>query len=118
MARRKKSAGDNGCAVVGIAVVGIVVLIVRFVSEHPVASLAGGTVVIGVTIWGVVLWRQKQAREARQAWELEVARSQEIARYHAMAPDEFERAPSLFSARGTAARKRRSPAAPVTWART
>ncbi|WP_439376578.1 restriction endonuclease [Amycolatopsis lexingtonensis] len=99
MARRKKSAGDNGCAVVGIAVIVVVVLIVRLVAAHPVASLVGGTAVLGVTIWGLVLWRRKQAREARQAWELEVARSQEIARYHVMAPDEFERALAFLCSR-------------------
>ncbi|NBH02700.1 restriction endonuclease [Amycolatopsis sp. SID8362] len=99
MARRKKSAGDNGCAVAGVAVIVVVGLVVKLVAAHPVASLVGGTAVIGLTIWGIVLWRRKRAREARQAWELEVARSQEIARYHSMAPDEFERALAFLCSR-------------------
>jgi restriction system protein len=99
MARRKKPSGDNGCAVVGIAVAGVVVLVARFVAAHPVASIVGGAVVLGVTIYGSVLWQRKQAREARQAWQLEFARSQEIARYHSMAPDEFERALAFLCSR-------------------
>ena len=76
MASRKKPGGANGCAVVGIAVAGAVVLIVRFVAAHPVASLVGGTAVLGATICGYVLWQRKHACEA----QLEFARSQEIAR--------------------------------------
>ncbi|WP_410606831.1 restriction endonuclease [Amycolatopsis sp. lyj-109] len=99
MARRKKPSGANGCAVVGIAVAGVMVLIVRFVAAHPVASLVGGAVVLGATIYGSVLWHRKQAREARQAWQLEFTRSQEIARYHSMAPGEFEHALAFLCSR-------------------
>ncbi|KDN18224.1 restriction endonuclease [Amycolatopsis rifamycinica] len=100
MARRKKAAATQGGAVAGIAVAGVVVLtIAKFVAAHPVASLAGCTAVLGAVICGTVLWRRRKAREARRAWEIEFARSQEIARYHAMAPDEFERALAFLCSR-------------------
>ncbi|MEV6829901.1 hypothetical protein [Amycolatopsis sp. NPDC051102] len=51
------------------------VLIVRFVAAHPVASLVGGTLVLGAAIYGSVLWQRKRAREAQRTWQLEVARS-------------------------------------------
>jgi len=70
----------------------VLISILGFVAAHPVTSLVGGAAVLSVTIYLLVLWQQRRAREAREAWQLGVARSQEIARYHAMGPDEFERA--------------------------
>ncbi|WP_284745470.1 restriction endonuclease [Amycolatopsis sp. RTGN1] len=102
MARRKKAASVGGCVLpaLGIAAVGAVAIsVLSFVSAYPVISLVGGAAVLGVTIYGLVLWQQRRARETRQAWELDVARSQEIARYHAMAPNEFERALAFLCAR-------------------
>ncbi|MEU4249463.1 restriction endonuclease [Amycolatopsis sp. NPDC026612] len=102
MARRRKAAGTGGCVApaLGVAAVGAVLVgALGFVAAHPVLPAVVGTVVLGVTLSGLVLWQQARARDARQAWQLEVARSQEIARYHAMAPNEFERALAFLCTR-------------------
>jgi len=77
----------------------VLISILGFVAAHPVTSLVGGAAVLSVTIYLLVLWQQRRAREAREAWQLGVARSQEIARYHAMGPDEFERALAFLCTR-------------------
>ncbi|MEU0794607.1 restriction endonuclease [Amycolatopsis sp. NPDC005961] len=102
MARGKRTAGAEGCVLpaLGIAAVGFVLIsVLGFVAAHPVTSLVGGAAVLGVTIYLLVLWQQRRARETREAWQLGVARSQEIARYHAMGPHEFEHALAFLCAR-------------------
>ncbi len=55
--------------------------------------------VISVTVYLLVLRHRTRARDAQERWELEVVRSQEIARYHAMGATEFEQALAFLCSR-------------------
>ncbi|WP_326956027.1 MULTISPECIES: restriction endonuclease [unclassified Amycolatopsis] len=102
MARKQNPVTGAGCAVAALGVFVVAVAaaaVLSVVAAHPVASIVTGSAVLGVTIYLLVLWQQSRARTARQAWELDVARSQEIARYHAMGSGEFERALAFLCTR-------------------
>ncbi|WP_027927966.1 restriction endonuclease [Amycolatopsis benzoatilytica] len=109
MARRRTQV--DGCTSVlalGIAagLLGGVVLVAGLVVAHPVISIVGFLAIAAAAVTGVVLRYRSRARAelarataARQAYELEVIRSQEIARYHMMGAPEFEEALAFLCAR-------------------
>jgi restriction system protein len=72
------------------------------ISAHPAVFAALCVLALAAAAGWVVWWwrrRQRMAVEARQQWEIEVARSTEIARYHAMSPKDFEHALALLCRR-------------------
>jgi restriction system protein len=102
VARKQNPVTGIGCVVaaLGVSVVAVAVAaVLSVVAAHPVLSIVIGSAVLGVTVYLLVLWQQSRTRVARQAWELDVARSREIARYHAMESGEFERALAFLCTR-------------------
>lgn len=96
--RRRRSRNDGPLIVGAVAVIFVVLLVVRFVATHPVLLVVPITVVLGGGALWLVRLRQRRIEAARQ-WRLDVARSQEIARYHVMGPQEFERALAVLCTR-------------------
>lgn len=101
MARRRTNHGNTLLfKVVGIAWVAIVVIggaewLLAETISHPVAGVAAVLVIAGAVAGGCALWWQQRKRQqaaAHQHYQIQVARSQQIAPYHAMDAKEFEQA--------------------------
>jgi restriction system protein len=80
--------------------------LVEYVSDHSVTAILGLIVLAVIGVGAALLYRRREARLAaayeqeRQAqWAIAVRQSQEIARYHAMSPREFEQALGFLCAR-------------------
>ncbi|WP_410665716.1 restriction endonuclease [Amycolatopsis sp. lyj-84] len=88
-----------GALIVAGALVSLLSFIGRTIAAHPVLSMFVIVTVISVTVYLLVLRHRTRARDAQERWELEVVRSQEIARYHAMGATEFEQALAFLCSR-------------------
>lgn len=101
MAKRRTSKQDtSGCLPVLILAgiifaAAVIVTAVKEAEQHP---LAGGAVVfliaVGAGLSGLHWWKRREQQQlyAQQQYEIQIARSQEIAPYHQMGPKDFERA--------------------------
>jgi restriction system protein len=90
-----------GCfLVIGLLVaLGILSGLIQDTSQHPVAAGFGLFAFVAVSVLLIVLWWRRRIRlhrqqqlYAQQQYEIQVAQSRAIARYHAMTPRAFEEA--------------------------
>jgi len=100
--RRRRQKSSPGLLVAVAVLVLVAVTIIQQLAAHPAVAAALLVLIVGaMVIGGIISWQRRKQRliEARQQWDIQVARSREIGHYHAMAPKEFEHALAFLCAR-------------------
>lgn len=118
MARRQTQANTRSTVfafVIVMALLAGLAVMIGVGSTYPFVSLAALAVAVGAPITGLVLWLHARNRAqaerlaaAQYAYQLQLARSHEVARYHMMGDREFEEALAFLCARDGCAHAQRA----------